>query len=596
MSSTRSTEMPPALVRRCGVFLVAAHSLIHATNAETTRGRQAFSLDGTWKFSLHAPSGGGDALGPAVQTGTIQVPGSWEAQGFGNETVQMYHQVITGDNAKGERGAVGVYTLSTEIPPCDDSQAKRVFTVDRGVHRHAIFKVGGKVVGEHMGYLTPFEAELTPSTVEDCCCGSSCDIEVTLDGGRNPHVDPLMGAVDDDTDGTNLGGWAGLNGHVAIECRPPVFIDGGTASMIPPHVTHPPVSTASAGKPLEISVALQISGGKAVPKVEIVDAATNETVSTSAATAASQGNTTVKVTVPAIKLWSPEDRNLYYAVVSIHATAGVDSVLDTVTTRFGVRTITTDGKYQFLLNGQRVFLAGYGDDAIYPLTVSPPRTKAPYEQKVKLAHELGFNFVRHHSGIGVGWEYFDAADEWGIMVSPELACVYSPYFKAANETGIELYIESWKSYIQVLRNHPSIFDWPMCNEYYMGPKLAPQFYDIAKQLDPSRLAMDSDGSCNARSGSPTRKTLDFCSEQFDIGNIGAWGSIALDEGNKYHDVCSNTTHECQFAKPPTVPVISHETGNCEAAHLIRASLSLLLLLPLSPFLPHPFLPLSDFVS
>ena len=79
------------------------------------------------------------------------------------------------------------------------------------------------------------------------------------------------------------------------------------------------------------------------------------------------------------------------------------------------------------------------------------------------------------------------------------------------------YIESWTSYIQVLRNHPSIFDWPMCNEYYMGPTLAPRFYDIAKQLDPSRLAMDSDGSCSARSGAPTRKTLDFCSEQFDIG-------------------------------------------------------------------------------
>ena len=39
------------------------------------------------------------------------------------------------------------------------------------------------------------------------------------------------------------------------------------------------------------------------------------------------------------------------------------------------------------------------------------------------------------------------------------------------------------------------------------------------------------------------------------------GSIALDEAGKYHDSCSNTTHECSFAKPPTVPVISHETGN-----------------------------------
>jgi len=44
--------------------------------------------------------------------------------------------------------AVGVYTHSTQIPPCDNSEAKRVLTVDMGIHRHAIFKVAGKVVGE----------------------------------------------------------------------------------------------------------------------------------------------------------------------------------------------------------------------------------------------------------------------------------------------------------------------------------------------------------------------------------------------------------------------------------------------------------------
>ena len=251
--------------------------------------------------------------------------------------------------------------------------------------------------------------------MEDCCCGSSCDIEITLDGGRNPASDPLMGAVDDDTDGTNLGGWAGLNGHIAVECRPPIYIDGGVGSTIPPHVTHPPVTSDSAGKPLEISVALLISGGKATPKVEIFDDATNASVGSGAGSTAVQGNTSVSVTIPAVKLWSPEARNLYRAVVTLHTTsdadAGGDSAVDVTSTRFGVRTITTDGKYSFLLNGQRVFLAGYGDDAIYPLTVSPPRTKDPYEKKVKLAHELGFNFVRHHSGIGVGTEYFEAADE-----------------------------------------------------------------------------------------------------------------------------------------------------------------------------------------
>ena len=33
---------------------------------------------------------------------TIQVPGAWEAQGFGHETTQMKTQVVTGDNAAGD--------------------------------------------------------------------------------------------------------------------------------------------------------------------------------------------------------------------------------------------------------------------------------------------------------------------------------------------------------------------------------------------------------------------------------------------------------------------------------------------------------------
>lgn len=69
-------------------------------------------LDGEWNFSLlgsdaiDVPSGASSTLPYSstptlLQKGTIQVPGSWEAQGYGSETMQMRWQVLTGDNAAG---------------------------------------------------------------------------------------------------------------------------------------------------------------------------------------------------------------------------------------------------------------------------------------------------------------------------------------------------------------------------------------------------------------------------------------------------------------------------------------------------------------
>lgn len=64
----------------------------------------------------------------------------------------------------------------------------------------------------------------------------------------------------------------------------------------------------------------------------------------------------------------------------------------------------------------------------------------------------------------VTFRYFDAADEWGLLISPELPCVYGGYFRAANATGQELYLASWAAYIAARRNHPSILVWTLCNE------------------------------------------------------------------------------------------------------------------------------------
>ena len=65
-------------------------------------GLHSTSLDGVWDFRLLAPPTGGMGEAVILATGNINVPGSWEAQGFGAETAQMRWQVLTGEPARGQ--------------------------------------------------------------------------------------------------------------------------------------------------------------------------------------------------------------------------------------------------------------------------------------------------------------------------------------------------------------------------------------------------------------------------------------------------------------------------------------------------------------
>lgn len=278
-----------------------------------------------------------------------------QAQGFGSETKQMRWQVITGDNAKGLPGAIGVYRKLLPNISCPASAPQAVLCVDHGIHRSANFSIDDAFLGSHVGYLTPFEADITPHIGPD----ASPMLTVVLNGGRDPASDPLMGAVDEDTDGTGLGGWAGLNGHVSVQCRPKLRIDSGVAGVIPPHVTHTPVSSDDP-QSVNVTVNFMATGGTGVPHLEIKDKAGATVASVEGPEAQWQesSNVTLVARITQAFPWSPEDPSqLYTATVSILSKG---KLVDSVSTRFGVRTITTDG-YKFILNGRPIFLAGYGE-------------------------------------------------------------------------------------------------------------------------------------------------------------------------------------------------------------------------------------------
>ena len=175
----------------------------------------------------------------------------------------------------------------------------------------------------------------------------------------------------------------------------------------------------------------------------------------------------------------------------------------------------------------------------------PPADKAFYLDRLKVIKSYGFNGVRHHSHF-LPPEYYDACDEMGILVQPELPIVYRPFYDRAQGPAREIKKTERAPVITRHRNHPTVFGWCMGNELYDGIAIGEELYRIAKELDPQRMVIDSDGLMmkNWLSGERDRPTLDYFAFQFDVFN-------------RPQDLPG--LYACP-AEPPK-PVISHETGN-----------------------------------
>ena len=159
--------------------------------------------------------------------------------------------------------------------------------------------------------------------------------------------------------------------------------------------------------------------------------------------------------IPNARLWTPDTPHLYTARVKL---LQGERVLDELSVRFGMREITADGRKLFL-NGKPLFLAGYGDDTTYPLTGMMPWDKETYLKQLRLMRSLGFNFVRHHSCTPHD-EYFEAADEVGMLVQPEAGMAYDKFWPKAHG----LFAKEWPHIVRAFRNHPSVWAWCTGNE------------------------------------------------------------------------------------------------------------------------------------
>ena len=472
--------------------------------------RPTIALDGAWQFRLDPKEEGEREQWFAAQAPldtTIQVPGAWDAQGFGPETSKLRHNFV----------GKAWYRRQVTIPA--GWKGKRLFLIIGGVHRYAKVWVNGTCLGEHIGYLSPIEHPIN----EFAQAGETATLAICVDSKQRWDVDTLAGCFDiiDEM----FTAWGGIWGHVAIEARGEAWLSD---LFVQPKLD-PPACLVSAR--------LNGKAEGAKLKMDIVDA---DGRVAARAEAEAREMISIRAEIPAARLWSPNHPDLYTARLSL---VRGDEVLDSVETRFGLRVIEIKEPH-ILLNGKRLFLHGYGDDAVYPETMAAPSDKAVYLKRLRLIKSYGFNYVRHHSHF-LPPEYYDAADEVGMLISPELPIAYLNYYQRAKGPALELYKQEWAAVIRRFRNHPCILDWCMGNEMWDGVPLAPELYRIAKELDPTRPVIDSNGISGGGwlDGKRDRPTLDFFVYMFDLRHT------PLEQPKRHH-----------FPEPKK-PVISHEMGN-----------------------------------
>ena len=196
--------------------------------------------------------------------------------------------------------------------------------------------------------------------------------------------------------------------------------------------------------------------------------------------------TTMEVAKP--QLWSPEHPNLYTLRVQLMDNG---KVVDEISEKVGIRTISVSREKGFQLNGQTRKLKGVClHHDLGPLGAAV--NKAALIRQVKILKEMGCDAIRTAHNMPSQLQ-MEVCDSLGMMVMAESFDMWI-YPKCKN--GYARFFREWAdkditNLVLANRNHPSIVMWSIGNEIpeqgsEEGRQIAVRLQNLCHQLDPSR--------------------------------------------------------------------------------------------------------------
>jgi beta-glucuronidase len=370
---------------------------------------------------------------------TLEVPGDWNSQ---RPELLYYEGTIWYErrfDRTGDEHSAG---------PAAAPAASRVFLQFGAAAQRASVWLNGRLLGEHEGGFTPFAFEVTGRLR-----ARDNSVVVKVDNRRRAEAIPTI-----NTDWWNYGG---LTRGVRLVETAPLFVRSARVQLAP-------------GDPRRVAAEVALDGARAPTEVtiEIPEARLRQTVTTDASGRASFSF------AAGLALWSPESPKLYDVVIG----AGGDRVRDQI----GFRTVAARGT-DLLLNGRPIFLRGIALHEEALGRGARATSRADDEALLRLAKELGCNFVRlaHYPHND---QMTRAADRLGLLVWSEI-----PVYWTIAWSNPETLVNARQQLAEEIardHNRASVILWSVANE---TPITAPRtaflrrLVDDAHAADPTRL-------------------------------------------------------------------------------------------------------------
>ena len=305
--------------------------------------------------------------------------------------------------------------------------------------------LNGRKLARHAGGYSTFRVELTPALQE----GDNL-LAVLVDNSENDTVYPQK------ADFTFYGGLY----------RPVHLLTVPAAHFALDYY---------GGPGLKVTPAVDLEARTAAVTVEawVSGKAASVTFSTAGQTftvPVENGHASAVFTLENVHLWDGVEDPYLYTV-----TASLDSG-DSISVRYGCRTIGFDADKGFLLNGRVYRLCGAARHQDRQ-GLGNALTDAEHEEDLALLREMGANTVRlaHYQHAQ---HFYDLCDEYGLIVWAEI-----PYITKHMENGRVNTVSQMTELVVQNYNHPGIVCWGLSNEITASGGVTPDMVENHKLLN-----------------------------------------------------------------------------------------------------------------